>query len=54
MNEKVITGIYMAISSASFFTAFAYAEGIYQTAMAVGMLWMMNVIIRLASNHMNK
>jgi len=48
MSEKHITATYMLISGVGFCIAFALAETNYERAMAMGCLWLLNVITRLA------
>jgi len=46
MNKARVTAIYMMLSGVCFFVAMLLAKNNYELAIAAGMIWLLNVIIR--------
>lgn len=51
MSHKKITAVYMVLSGIAFAIALATSTNNHDLAMSVGMIWLLNVIIRLHTKH---
>lgn len=49
MNHKVVTAVYMGLSGISFAIAIITSTNNHELAMSVGMIWMLNVMIRFGT-----